>query len=125
MAICGRCGIHHQWAFDDGHCGPCHDAIELARWLGNLQRELSQLAEWDAQTAPLTGRDLAKAKRDLEGPRRRLEEWLQLAAKTLESRRTGGPLVPRLRVAPLVQPRLHEVIDTVKFVIRDLIARKG
>jgi hypothetical protein len=118
---CARCGRQKNWeAFGNPHCAACRDAAALARWLQDLLRELGQLAQWDAQAAALTGRELTKARRALDGPRRRLEEWLQLAAKTLESRRVGGPLVPRLRVAPLVAARLHEVVDTLKFVIRDL-----
>ena len=118
---CARCGTQKQWeGFGNSHCVACRDALALSQWLHGLLRELAQLSLWDAQAAMLTGREQTKARRTLDGPRRRLEEWLQLAAKTLESRRIGGPLVPRLRVAPLVQPRLHEVIDTLKFVIRDV-----
>ena len=108
----------------DPHCAACRDLLALSRWLNDLVRELAQLTLWDAQTAMLSGRELTKARAALDGPRRRLEEWLQLAAKTLETRRLGGPLVPKLRVAPLVQPQLHEVIDTLRYVIRDVDARR-
>lgn len=108
----------------DPNCAACRDAVSMTRWLHDLARELAQLEFWDTQAAMLTGREGTKARRALDGPRRRLEEWLQLAAKTLETRRMGGPLVPRLRATPLVQPRLHEVIDTLRFVIRDVDARR-
>jgi hypothetical protein len=108
----------------DPRCTECRDALALSRWLNDLVRELAQLALWDANAAMLAGREAVKARRALDGPRRRLEEWLQLAAKTLETRRVGGPLVPKLRVAPLVQPRLHEVIDVLRLVIRNVDARR-
>jgi len=122
---CSRCTqpIHGRPS-KDPYCNACRDLLALSRWLDDLARELARLAVWDAQAAMLAGREGEKAKRALDGPRRRLEEWLQLAAKTLETRRLGGPLVPKLRVAPLVQPRLHEVIDTLRFVIRDVDARR-
>lgn len=125
MAItnCPRCGKHQQWdPFEDPHCAACREVLALMQWLLALMRELATLAHWDDRAASLEPEAAERSREALAGLRRRCEEWLRLAADTLEHRRTGGPLVPRLRIAPLVAPRIAEAMDVLEFVIPAVLA---